>query len=128
MNINYWDLLKATLPSLWMMWPLWALVIVLGLIRLVFELFELKLEHWRIARKFRDGEQWRSDRDMLQWLRGMHPTEFEHYVADLFRSMGYEAEAVGRSHDGGIDVLAKKNGVTHYIQCKKFISSAVSVC
>jgi hypothetical protein len=127
MNVDYWWFIKGALPLLWMFWPLWALAFVVGLLRLGLELFELKIEHWRIARKFRAGEQWRSDRDTLQWLRGMKPSEFEDYVADLFRSMGYDADAVGGSHDGGFDVVARKNGITHYIQCKKFISSAVSV-
>jgi len=35
--------------------------------------------------------------------------------------------AVGRSHDGGIDVIAEKDGKKNYIQCKKFITSKVPV-
>ena len=80
-----------------------------------------------IHRKFKKGESWRSDRDLLTWLRGMKPSEFENYIADLFSRLGYKARAVGQSHDGGVDVIAEKDGITNYIQCKKFITSAVPV-
>jgi restriction system protein len=52
----------------------------------------------------------------------MDPTEFEVYTADLFRRLGYRTEQVGGSHDGGIDVIAEKSGIKHYIQCKKYFS------
>ncbi len=51
----------------------------------------------------------------------------EEYIANLFISLGYKAEKVGGSHDGGIDVIIKKDGETGYIQCKKFITSEVPV-
>ncbi len=73
------------------------------------------------------GESWLSDRELIQMLRGKTPTEFEEYIASLFNRLGYNAEAVGRSHDGGIDVIAEKDGVKHYIQCKKFYNREVSV-
>ncbi len=41
--------------------------------------------------------------------------------------MGYETRTVGGSGDGGIDVEAEKEGVVHYIQCKKFINRRVDV-
>jgi restriction system protein len=57
----------------------------------------------------------------------MKPGEFEEYVADLFSRLGFKTEAVGRSHDGGVDVIAEKDGIKHYIQCKKFITQEVGV-
>jgi len=57
----------------------------------------------------------------------MKPSEFEDYIADLFTCLGYKAEAVGKSHDGGVDVIVEKNGIKGYIQCKKFITSEVTV-
>lgn len=67
------------------------------------------------------------DRDLLNRLRAMHPNEFEEYIADLYRRLGYKTERVGGSYDGGIDVTATKDGIKHYIQCKKFITSKASV-
>lgn len=116
------------LKVLVMFWPLLLALVALVVAKFFFEVMLPDLiKDWQTRRRFRKGESWRSDRDMLQWLRGMKPSEFEKYVAELFRRMGYEAETVGRSHDGGIDVIAKKNGTTNYIQCKKFISSTVPV-
>lgn len=63
----------------------------------------------------------------LQDLRNLTPTEFEQYTADLFRRLGFSTEAVGGAYDGGIDVIATKDGKKHYIQCKKFINRQVSV-
>lgn len=112
---------------IWLFIPI-LVVLILGIVfRLFFNWFYLKIEHWHIRRKFKKGEAWRSDRDLLYWLRGMKPSDFEHYVADLFSRLGYKTHTVGGSHDQGIDVIAEKDGVTNYIQCKKFITSKVTV-
>ena len=52
----------------------------------------------------------------------MRPEEFEDFIADLYRRLGHTSDRLGGSHDGGIDVTTEKNGVIHYIQCKKFNS------
>lgn len=83
--------------------------------------------YWRKRRRFKMGEQWLSNRELLQMLRGKTPTEFEDYIADLFRKLGFKAQAVGGSYDEGVDVVAEKDGIKHYIQCKKFITSTVRV-
>jgi restriction system protein len=82
-----------------------------------------------IIKKFKTHKQsqWLTDRDLLYWLRGMKPWEFENYIADLFNKLGYKAYAVGGGYDRGVDVIAEKNGIKHYIQCKKYITSEVGV-
>ncbi len=59
----------------------------------------------------------------LDDLKRMHEKDFEYLVADLFSKMGYQTNVVGGSRDGGIDVVAKKNGLEHYIQCKRYNGS-----
>lgn len=109
-------------------WPLFLLLAVLLITKVFFEVMVPDLiKDWQTRRRFRKGESWRSDRELLQGLRVMKPQGFEEYIAGLFKKMGYQAEAVGKSHDGGIDVIARKNGTTNYIQCKKFITSTVPV-
>jgi len=103
-------------------WQLWLILFVIIVLRLFFDWFDFKIDNWHIRRRFAKGEKWRSDRELIQWLRGMKPIEFEKYIADLFRRLGYKTEAVGGSHDEGIDVIAEKDGVKHYIQCKKYFS------
>jgi len=106
------------------LWPLWALLGGVVVVRILLpNLFYI----WRNRRRFVAGEKWRSDRELLQWLRGMKPAEFEDYIADLFSRLGYKTKATGKSYDGGIDVVAEKDGITSYIQCKKFITSKVTI-
>ncbi len=82
---------------------------------------------WRRKSRFKHVQGFLSDRELLLKLRNMHPAEFEEYIADLFSKLGYKTETVGGSHDEGIDVMAEKDGIKHYIQCKKFITQVVSV-
>ncbi len=106
---------------------IWPLIFLVSLVYLFTELYPVLRTRWKRSKKFREGENWRSDRELLQWLRKLRPSEFEHYISKLFSSLDYITETVGKSHDGGIDVIAKKDGKTHYIQCKKFITSEVTL-
>jgi HJR/Mrr/RecB family endonuclease len=116
-----WMLIKA-------LWPLLALIVAVGVFSFFFDvILPDTLDAWRIKRQFREGENWRSDRALLRWLRGMKPSEFERYVANLFTRLGYKTQVVGGSHDGGIDVEIEKDGIKSYIQCKKFIIQQVPV-
>jgi len=81
----------------------------------------------RNRKKFKAGQKWTSDRDLIYWLRGMKPWEFEEYITGLFSKLGYKTEKVGGGYDKGVDVIAVKDGINHYIQCKKYITSEVGV-
>ena len=85
------------------------------------------IKNLRNKRKFKAGEKWRNDGDLLRWLRGIKPWEFEEYIAGLFSKLGYKTEKVGGGYDRGVDVIAEKDGIKHYIQCKKYITSEVGV-
>lgn len=111
-----------------LMLPLVGLLVAIGILKVVIEIVIPDLiKDWRNKRKFKAGEKWRSDRELIQWLRGMKPYEFESYIAEMFKKLGYNAEAVGKSHDGGVDVVIEKDGVKGYVQCKKYITSTVAV-
>jgi restriction system protein len=66
-------------------------------------------------------------RNSLESIRSLTANQFEDFVCNLFDNLGYKTERVGGPNDGGIDVIATKNGIKHYIQCKKFITSQVDV-
>ncbi|GMX58346.1 MAG: hypothetical protein YFSK_7080 [Candidatus Yanofskyibacterium parasiticum] len=120
--------IEVTLQFLIMLWPVW---LIFGIVIFLKFLFVILIPEWlerrRNHKRFVEGEEWRSDRDLIYWLRGMKPDEFENYIADLFSRLGFKTEVVGGSHDGGIDVVAEQNGIKHYIQCKKFINHEVGV-
>lgn len=62
--------------------------------------------------------KWFLGKKKIQDLQYLTPTQFENYIEELFRSLGYKTKTVGGRGDGGIDVEAEKDGVVHYIQCK----------
>jgi len=81
----------------------------------------------KAEKKINQVNKWSSDRDLIGKLRKLHSNDFENYIADMYLKIGYKTEKVGGSYDGGIDVIAEKEGIKHYIQCKKYITSKVSV-
>lgn len=126
-KLDWWMIIKNSFPVLLRLWPLWALIIIVAIISLIPDWMALVIRNWRNRCKFKKGEGWRSDRGLLRFLRGMKPNEFEDYIATLFQKLGYTIVITGGPHDKGVDVIAERNGIKHYIQCKKFITSIVSV-
>jgi restriction system protein len=100
---------------------IYAGIIILVLIAGIIVLIKIR------KNKYNQVYDWHADRGLLKKLQSMHPSAFEDYIADLYSRLGYDTELVGGSYDGGIDVIAQKDGIKHYIQCKKFITSKVGV-
>jgi len=124
--------MQETINTIWVIiksfWPLWLLLGAVIIIRFLFlVLFPALIKKAKNKKKFKAGQKWHSDRDLIYWLRGMKPWEFEEYIAELFRKFGFKTEKVGGGYDKGIDVIAEKDGIKHYIQCKKYITSVVGV-
>ncbi len=82
---------------------------------------------WRRKARFKHVQGFLSDRELLLKLRGMHYTEFEEYIADLFSKLGHKVKTRGGPYDQGIDVIAEKNGIKYPIQCKRYNNSSVGV-
>jgi len=79
-----------------------------------------------VLRKRRHTVTGFSDEEILYMLKGMSPQQFESKVADMFEMLGYKTEVTGGANDGGVDVIARKDGRKYYIQCKKFITREVT--
>src|SRR4051812_33528778 len=56
---------------------------------------------------------------VIETVDQMTGGEFEQYVIHLLKHQGYDSRQVGRSGDGGVDLIAIKDGVRHSIQCKR---------
>jgi Holliday junction resolvasome RuvABC ATP-dependent DNA helicase subunit len=56
--------------------------------------------------------------DLATRLRNMDALEFEEFVANLFREMGYAVEMTQQSGDHGIDLLMRKGDQLIAVQCK----------
>jgi restriction system protein len=56
--------------------------------------------------------------DLIAKLRSMNGSEFERFVADAFRKMGYAVEVTGGVSDHGVDLLMRKDDQLIAVQCK----------
>ncbi len=107
--------------------PLWPFLLVLFVLAILKVVVEELLPILSQRRKFNKQEKWLSGREMVAWVQRLKPKDFENYTAHLFAKLGYAVEVTGGAYDGGIDLIAKKNDIEYYIQCKKFITQQVSV-
>lgn len=121
-EFNIWQILWETLIK-----PYWWFVLLFILVYAVVEIVPVIIDRWRSDKKYSSINKVHSDKNLLIKLRNLKPSEFEDYIAHLFNKLGFTTELVGGSYDGGVDVIAIKDNIKHYIQCKKFITSQVSV-
>lgn len=56
----------------------------------------------------------------LKFSPNLTPVEYEHFVADLLKSMGWDAKLTKASGDQGVDIIAKKRELSVAIQCKLY--------
>lgn len=64
-------------------------------------------------------------RTSLQSIRDLSWQDFERYVGEAYRRKGYTVEETGPGADGGIDLIARKNGETVLVQCKHWRTEKV---
>ena len=86
------------------------------------------MQNWSLRHHVPSADAERSDdlAPSLRTLRSMDDYRFERFVADLRAEMGDRTTVRRASHDGGIDVLARKRGpggATEAIQAKRYEES-----
>lgn len=120
MEINSFDIIKGFLSGIWAMKELYFMLIGIAVMVLI-----LRIGIDLMSR--RSQIKWFLGKRKVQDLQKLTPSQFEVYIAELFTALGYQTKVTGKSGDGGVDVEAVKDGLVHYIQCKKFITSKVPV-
>jgi len=80
-------------------------ILALGIARVTVEWFVERRRKRRLA----------DTRDIM----ALTPSDFEAYVAYLLEETGYHVERTGGAGDHGIDLLARRDGVTYVVQCKR---------
>ncbi len=114
-------IIQALPDTLRFLWPFLALLIVVALIRHILPLLvDRKLD----ARK---QAKWFANQKSLADIQNIKPKQFETYCAILFGKLGFNAKTTSYTKDGGVDVIATKDGQTHFIQCKKYITRKVTL-
>lgn len=69
-----------------------------------------------------------SGHEAAQALDGMSWQQFEQLVGEGFRRQGYQVmETGGGGADGGVDLVLKRDGETHLVQCKQWRAQRVGV-
>jgi restriction system protein len=56
----------------------------------------------------------------LKELRKMHPRQFEYYICDLFRQIGYDAHVTPPTGDGGKDIMIYNKDFFAIAECKRY--------
>ena len=77
-----------------------------------------------VALKLRAILRRRAARRTLVGLRKLHPHEFEQEVGRWLRRDGWRIEHRGGTGDGGIDLIARRQGETVAVQCKRYAEHA----
>ena len=114
-------LIKALPVALRVLWPFLVFVVVVVLVRdVLLPLHGRRLE----ARK---QAKWFAGQKSLADIQNVNPKQFENYCAVLFGKLGFSAKTTSYAKDGGVDVIATKDGQTHFIQCKKYITRKVTL-
>ena len=72
----------------------------------------------RIERAQREAERARQRKLRDYWMN-LSGIEFERELAALFQRRGYQVQSTPSSGDQGIDLIARKNGKTTIVQCKR---------
>ncbi|EOO77708.1 restriction endonuclease [Bacillus nitratireducens] len=75
------------------------------------------------------SEEIRSERIKITATRSnlevMDPREFEYFVADFFRSLGYKVQVTSGSNDGGKDIILHKGNEMKFVEVKRYTKSSI---
>jgi hypothetical protein len=66
-----------------------------------------------------------ADQELLEKIRALDAYSFKKYVAEIFKSFGYQTKVTPYNRDNGIDIIMRKNNLQSYVQCKKHNISTV---
>lgn len=58
-------------------------------------------------------------------LEVMDPREFEYFVADVFRSLGYKVQVTSGSNDGGKDIILYKDNEMKFVEVKRYTKTSI---
>lgn len=75
------------------------------------------------AQSVENRRQIEIDRLLAVDVGRLYPDEFERYVGDVFRHLGYTIELTGKTGDQGVDVLAVKGPLRIAIQAKRYMGA-----
>lgn len=72
------------------------------------------------AKKFEQKLSKESGSDFYETIFSMDCYEFEEFVANIFRNLGYEASVTKKSNDQGVDIILRKGSISTAVQVKQY--------
>ncbi len=112
LDIDYWQFFLGILKVMWALWPVWVFGLFLILYLNLVKYFLIWFEKWL-------NKRWlEKHKSLLEWRKLDHK-KFEQITAIIFEKLGYKTEVIGGAGDWGIDIITKKEGERHFIQCKQ---------
>lgn len=126
----FYTALEYLLIIVALIWPIILMIFAWRLAYLLFTFYGDRVFDDTVRRKrFRRMGNADDRVETLHKIRTLHPREFEFYIADLLAKNGYKTKVVGRysKPDGGIDIIARRDGNHYLVQCKKYIDRDVGV-
>lgn len=84
-----------------------------------------KTQHRTLAKKQREQDAWQQARGHAKAVELDHlsGTEFEEFLAGLFRTQGYTVELTPLTGDYGADLILVKSGQRIAVQAKRYVGS-----
>jgi hypothetical protein len=86
--------------------------------------YSQSLERWMLEQENRIlfiGES----KNIQNRIVSLNPTEFEEFISDMYSFLGYSSQRMGGKNDGGIDIIAQKDSITYFIQCKHYKGTSI---
>lgn len=94
--------------------------LIIGLIIVLFFTIRREVKQKREQRKQEERRKEIIRQGNLEKLRTMSSRQFELYVCDLFRQLGYDADVTPQTGDGGKDIMIYKENFFAIAECKRF--------
>ena len=117
-----WTIIAAVLAVLVGSVELALIILVAGLVTALIITVRSKREAQAPAKTSHPTQVENPLRARLRSLPFMSGEEFEYYMADVFRSLGWSVRVLGGSGDQGVDLLVDDGGVLIAVQCKHHIA------
>lgn len=76
--------------------------------------------HWLEEDRRRHEAEWRAKIRLPEYLKNVHPQEFERIVLNLYERLGYKVKATPYVGDSGIDGFLQRGTASFVLQAKRF--------
>jgi len=96
----------------------WSCLLIFDLLIIIFKVIIYDIKYIYNFIHFRKINY--SSRQIECMIREMSPREFEIFISELYKAMGYKVELTPETCDGGKDIILYDEDEIIYVECKHF--------